>query len=326
MPVDIIHNGNGQGDVATRLLNNGFNINALRTNDVLLYDEWKEFDKAVLKAAQDRLIGVADLQARGLTYDIPNGLAKTVFAYQDASDLNAAEMSMDGVNRGMRDRPEYDINYLPLPIIHKDFSFSVRNIQESRNGNMPLDTTSAQLAGRKVAEKIETLLFQGSSDYTFGSGVIYGYQDFTHRATTNLESAGWDNSTGAEILADILEAKQALIDDYYYGPYVLYIPTNYETTIDGDYTTGYPKSIRERILEISGISDVRVSDYLDDDNVILVQLTQDVVRLVNGLNIQTIQWDVEGGLQVNFKVMAIMVPQLRADQNDRCGICHMSIP
>lgn len=323
--VDFIGKGRTYGEVAATLLRNGFNINALRTNDVLLYDEWKEIDKKVLMAAQQRLMGVADLQARGLTYDIPNGLAKTVFAYQDASDANAAEVSMDGVRRGDRDRLEFDINYLPLPIIHKDFSFSVRNIAESRNGNMPLDTSMAEMAARKVAEKMEEFLFVGthnSATYAFAGGSIYGYLNHTDINTVTLTYT-WTSAsaTGETILDDVRSMKQALIDDYHYGPYILYVSTNYETPLDDDFKAGSDKTIRQRILEVNGIQDVRVADKMTASRAVLVQMTPDVVRMINGMNIQTIQWDSEGGMQANFKVMAIAVPQIRSTQDGKSGIC-----
>ena len=322
--MDFIYEGKAFGAVAKRLLASGFNVNALRTNDVLLYDEWKEIDTAVIKAAQERLVGIADLQSRELTYNV-NGLGKTVLASQTMSDIEDADISMDGVTRGQRDRPEFDIGYLPLPIIHKDFSFSIREINESRNGNAPLDTTTAELAARKVAEKAEELLFQGSGSYTFGGGTLYGYVDAPNRNTVTL-STNWDASaaTGETILDEVRAMKQASIDDSYYGPWVLYVPTNYETVLDDDFKANSDKSIRQRILEISGIQDVKVADKLADDNVILVQMTSDVVRVVEGLPITTVQWDTEGGMQVNFKVMAILVPQIRADQEGKSGLVHLS--
>lgn len=317
--MDFFFNGKAHGGVAAKLLANGMNIKSLRTNDVLLYDEWKEIDKAVLKAYQQRLVGVADLQARGLVYNIGNGLGKTVLGYQDASDIEDAQMSMDGVTRGRRDRPEFDINYLPLPITHADFSFSAREIEASRSGNMPLDTTMAELAARKVAEKIETVLFNGASSYAFGGGTIYGYEDEPNRNSVSI-TTNWDDS-GATPLQDLINMKQALINDRCYGPYVLYIPTNWETSIDDDSKAESDLTIRERLLKIAGITDIKIADKLTSDVPLLVQLTSDVIRMVNGLNITTVQWDTEGGMQVNFKVMAIQVPQTRHDQTGRCGIC-----
>jgi hypothetical protein len=176
-----------------------------------------------------------------------------------------------------------------------------------------------------VSEKIEEILFTGASTYTYGGGTIYGYTDFTHRTTGSL-TANWDDSaaSGTTILADVRAMKQASIDDYHYGPWMLYIPTNFETAIDDDYQTGYPKSIRTRIVEVAGIEDVKVADFLTADNVVLVQMTSDTVRMVEGLPMTTVEWDEQGGMIFNFKIMTINVPQLRADQNDRSGIVHYS--
>jgi len=310
--VDAIVKGKAHGSVASRLLASGMNVNALRTNDTLMYDEWKEIDRVVLEAYQNRLVGVADLQAAGLTYNIPNGLAKTVIGYQDVSDTEAASVSLDGVTRGERDRPEFDINYLPLPIIHKDFSFTAREIASSREGIMPLDTTMAQLAARKVAEKVEEMYFTGLSSYTFGGGTIFGLMDETHRNQGSL-AANWDDSAGdgESILGDVLAMKQAGIDDRCYGPYMLYVPTNFETAIDEDFKANSDKSIRERLLQIDQLKGIKVADKLTADNVILVQMTVDVVRIVNGMAITTVQWETEGGMRINFKVMAIISVMIR---------------
>ena len=310
------------GSIAKRLLQSGFDVNSLRTNDTLLYDEWKELDGAVLDSFQNRIVGVADLLSRNLVYDVKKGLAATVLSFQDASDINAADMTMDGVNHGQRDRQEYNINYLPLPIIHKDFGFSIREIQESRNGTRPLDTSMAELCARKVAEKAEDLLFNGSSSYTYGGGTIYGYTDFTNRNTFTIQSGGWDGATGEQIVADVIDMKQASINDRCYGPWVLYIPTDFESKMDSDFKANSDKTVRQRILEIGGIQDVKVADTLTASNVVLVQMQSNTARIVQGLGLKTVQWDIEGGMFVNFKVMAIIVPQIRSDQSERCGIVH----
>jgi YD repeat-containing protein len=312
------------GNVAKRLLNSNMNPKALRGNDTLLYDEWKEFDSVVLQASQDRLVGVADLMSRNLVYRT-KGLGAMVLAYQDASDIDDASMDMDGLSRGVNDRPEYDINYLPLPIIHKDFQISSRELAASRAGLQPLDTTNAALAAIKVADYAEQILFQGAGAYTFGGGTIRGYQDHANRNTQTL-TQDWDASgkTGAEIFTDVNTMIQAMITDKHYGPYVLYIPTAYETVLNEDYSTQYPRSIKQRLLEISSLQDIKVADKLSANNVVMVSMTQDVVRLVEGLAITTVQWDIEGGMGHNFKVMAILVPQIRKTQEGESGIVHLS--
>lgn len=346
--MDFILNGQATGNVAQKLVSAGMDTNALRPyigndgrhyltfmvngkpvakpivgNATLRKDEWKHYDVAVIKAAQERLVAVADLQGRGLTYNIPNGMGSTVLEYEDMSDTEPASLSMDGITRGEADRPEFDINYLPLPIIHKDFFINARVLASSRTTGAPLDTTMAELAGRKVAEKAEEMLMIGASSYAFGGGTLFGYMDFTHRGQYTL-AAHWNDSgaTGDTMLADVIGMKQASIDDRYYGPWQIYIPTNFETAIDADFKAASDKTIRQRLLEVDGIQGIKVVDKLTDDNIIMVQMTSDVIRMVNGMAITVVEWESEGGMRFHFKVMAIMVPQPRADQNDRCGIIH----
>jgi len=314
------------GTLAARLLANKMNVNALRTNSTLRKDEWKELDQTVVDIARNRLVGVNDLVSRGLVFSLGNGLGTTVLEYEDLSDMEVAQMNMDGATRGPNDRVEFSINYLPLPIVHKDFQISIRVLEASRRLGQPLDTTQAAIASRKVAEKIEEILFTGASTYTFGGGTVYGYTDFPGRNTLPL-SLAWDDSakTGALILADVIAMKQASITDSHYGPWILYVPTAYETLLDEDYSANYPNvTIRDRIKQINGIEDVKVADYLTAANIVLVEMAQETARIVNGLQPTTVEWQAEGGMIFHFKVMAIMVPQLRADQDGKSGIMHMS--
>jgi len=325
MRLDTIQGGHAYGGVAAQLLRNDFNVNSLRTCDVLRKDEWKHFDEQVVNVAQQRLVGIADLERRGLVLNITNGLGSTVLEYEDMSDIEAAEMNMSGVTRARNDRVEYDINYLPLPIISKPSQINIRVLNASRTRGMPLDTTMAERAARKVAEYSESLLFTGASTYTYGGGTIYGYMDFPFRNTGSL-TANWDDSaaTGETILADVLNMKQDSINARHYGPFVLYIPTAYEKVLDDDFKSNSDKSIRERLMQINNLDSIVVADYLTADNVLLVEMAAETVRLVKGLPIQTVQWETEGGMIFHFKVMTIMVPQLRADQDDRSGITHYS--
>jgi uncharacterized linocin/CFP29 family protein len=292
----------------------------LRTNATLLRDEWDHMDKTVLDISLRRMNIVNELSSRGLTYEL-DGLSKTILSYQDASDIEDAQISMNPAAASREDRPEFDTNYLPLPVVHCGFSMNIRELNESRNGNMPLDTTMARMATGKVAEKIESMFMAGVSSYTYGGGTIYGFQDFTHRNPGSITNT-W--TTGANVITDIQNMKQASIDDRHHGPWGLYIPTNYEVKFDGDYVAGYPKTIRERVLEVNGIDFIQVSDYLTSSNVVMFELQPETVEAVIGLNPMMVEWEGQGGLELNFKIISIIVPRLRADQSDKSGIMHWS--
>ena len=299
---------------------------AIQTNATLRRDEWISLDAAVLAISESRLGGIADLVAKGLTYDIGNGMGSTVLEYHDISDALEAQMSMDGVSKAQGDRPEYSTNYLPLPIIHADYEINARVLAASRNLGNPLDTTLAERAARKVSEKLENMLFTPRT-YAFGGGTIYSYVNHPNRNKVNL-TASWalTGTTGATIVADVLKFKQASINAKHYGPWVLYIPTGYETKMDSDYSSAKGTvAIRQRILAIAGISDIKVIDTLRADTVVMPQMTSDVIRLVRGMGIQNVEWQTQGGLITKYKVMTIQVPQIRADQDGNSGIVHAGL-
>ena len=327
--VDLLNVGkdgiSASGSVADKLLANNFNVNALRANNSLMYDEWKDIDKVVLKATKSRLVGVQRLLGAGLTYNIPNGLGKTVMTWQDQNDVTDAEVSMDALSKGRRDRPDYTQKYMPLPVIHKDFSFGIRELEASRNGTEPLDMTVAELAGRKVAEIVEQILFKGYDDFTYGGGTIYGLEDYTYVNTGDL-SAAWDASgtTGANKVNDLITMKQALIDAGFYGPYGVFVPAAYETGLDEDYTSSYAKTQLERLKSIGNISSIDIVDKMTQSKVVMAQMTADVIRMILGLSVTVVEWDSEGGFRKNFKVITIMLPQPRSAQDNSCGIAVYS--
>ena len=294
-------------------------------------DEWKQLDTAIMEVSRQRLGGVEDLKANGLTYNLGNAMGTTVLEWHDVGEAMEAALTMDGVTRSPGDRVVFQHNYLPIPIIHVDYELNARVLASSRSLGNPLDTTSAERAARKILEKLEDMLFTDTS-YAFGDAdergrnSIYSYVNHPDINAVTL-GTNWDASakTAAGILTDVLNMKKAAINAYHYGPYMLYIPTDYEVILDDDYDTTTPgTTIRKRLLEIAGIKGIKVIDKLADDTIILVQMTSDVVRLVQGFGLTNIEWNTEGGMVTKYKVMTIQVPQIRSDQNGKSGIVVLS--
>lgn len=359
--MDLIFNGQAHGSVANKLATHGYNALSLRPylsdcgqyscisvangrlNDdgspmlepriignaesTLQRDVWKQIDETVVKVSKERLRAVADLKSAGLTYNIPNGMGKTVLETGTQGDISPASVSMDGLRKNANDRPVWDYNFLPLPIIHKDFSFSQRQIAESQNGGAPLDLTMAEASARRVAEEAEKMLLGVSTvanEYSFGGGKIYGYTDFPNRITSVITSPTDSTWTGTVFLREVLAMLQLSRNELHFGPWVLYVASAWDEYLDDDFKAASDKSIRSRVMEVNDLNDIRTLDYLTGFDMVLVQMTSDVVREVIGMDIITVQWDTDGGLMKNFKIMTIIVPQLRADQNGNTGIVHGS--
>lgn len=315
----------GGGLVAQKLLQNNFDVNCLRTNDTLRKDEWKLYDTAIVQIAKSRLIGVNDLMSRGLSFKLNNALGTTRIEWETDTDLTPAAVSMSGIQRSQDDRVEFSLTGMPVPIIHKDWTLNIRHLEASRRTGQPLDTMMAQKAGRVVAEKIEDMLWNG---YTgLGSNnTIYGYLTTPYRNTGSVTSGAWVAGTidGEKILGDVLAMIQKALDDHMYGPFVLYVPIAIGTLLGNDFKDGSDKSIRQRLLETDGLADIRSTANLTGTNILLVQLTADVVQMIDGIQPTMVQWDSHGGMVTNFKILAIMLPRFRNDSEHQSGIVHYS--
>lgn len=354
--IDYVFNGKAYGSVAAQMMQCDFDAGALRpfigkdnrsyitlqdggSGDepkyrtlplanaaaTLLREEWKYIDQAVIEAAMPRLRAWADLRGSSGTLTIPQGMGKTVVESSRIKDITPAKVSMDGVAMSDMDIPGGDTIGVPLPIIHKDFKFSARQIAVSRNSAIPLDTTAATMAARKVAEEVEkmTIGIGAGAGYSFGGYTVHGYTEFPDRLTyeiTDPTSGGW---TPATLVQEVIGMRKAAEDVGFYGPFVMYTTSDWSAVFDEDYSAVKgTNTLRQRLLALDNISRISTLDYLTGYQILLVQLTPDVARSIVGMDLTTLQWEQHGGMEVRLKVMAIMVPQLRADFYKGTGIVH----
>jgi len=348
--VDIIMNGVGQGEVASLLLQNGLDFRALKAwigkdgrtyinsvdqmtgkivpklvhNSVglLRKEEWIALDRAVMQAANLRLVAANDLISRGLVYNIPNGMGTTVFQSQNMSDLNDAAISMTGLEETTNEKLQFDLSSIPLPIIHKDLKIPIRLLAASRNGGAPLDTLEAQIAGRKIAEMAEQILLGTTTFPAFSGGTIYGYTTFPQRQTYSISDWESNSTTGDTIKNELIAMIGAANDQRQYGPFMLYVTPDMALNFERDFKANSDKTIRMRLMELQPIADIKPLDFMPADTALLVPMNPETVRMIVGMVPQTLTWDSKGGLLTHLKVMTIMVPQIRNDFYGRCGIVH----
>lgn len=302
-------------------------------------EEWIQMDRQVIRAARQRLRAWADLAAAN-SYGGFNGMAKLTLEYEAMSDPGEAVVDMDGLAQGRTDNPLFKLRSLPLPITHSDFWFSARRLAVSQNSGTPLDTTMAEAAGRRVAEMIEKTLIGVETGVTYGTqtagvgthdgtSTVYGYTNHPNRITYTTLTTPTGSNPEATIL-NILALRNLMYSYKFYGPFMIYTSTDWDTFLDNDYArlggSNANMTLRDRIRKIDDIMDVKRLDFLTSSTnpftMIMVQMTSDVARAINGMDITTVQWEGVGGLRRNFKVMAIQVPQIRYDYNGVAAIIH----
>jgi hypothetical protein len=295
----------------------------VNTPATLTKEAWLQMDDTILEAAKPELRLVGDLIGAGLVYNVPNGMGVTAIQHQTMLESGEATISMDALRKSNRDRPTFDTVVIPLPIIHGEWGFSLRDIEVSRNSGAPLDTTQGETITRECAEIAENLTLGTLASYSYAGGTVYGLTNFPQRLTTVLTAptdAGWTPKT---FINELLAMIQALHNIFYKGPYGVYVSPGYMQYLDNDYSQAYDgDTLRTRALKTEGVRWIRQLDGLTNFQVVVVQLTSNVIQIVTGMPFQTVSWDEDGGLALNYKTLGIIIPRIRSDANGNTGINH----
>ncbi len=222
------------------------------------------------------------------------------------------------------------------------------------SGRRVAETLEKTTIGNQVG-----ITYGGNSTQVGGYGrtsSVYGYLNFPAVITKiNMTAPTTGSWTPETTQVEFNTCLNTLRGYKFYGPFMVYTSTDWDPYMDGDYyvakTSGAVAptiTLRDRLRKIDGINDVRRLDMLfasttglssrgpGGENLtgggggvatgawpftlIFVQMTPDVARWVSGMDITTVQWETVGGMQLNFKVLTIGVPQIRADYYSNCGI------
>jgi len=304
---------------------------AIQANaSTLRKDDWVDLESAIIEAARERLVIVDDLMGAGLTYNV-GGLGTLISEWESGSEITDAEITMDGETNSDKDRQQFALNGVPVPIVQKEFKIGERVLQASRRSGAALDVTTGTEAARAVARASEKMVFNGSTIGASNSGgtryTIPGLTNFAGRATYTISdwsNAGVSNET---ILTEILQMIEvAETQERRYGPFKLYIPAEYSYRFRQDFKANSDKTLMQRVMEIDAIEAVRVSDVLGDGNVILLEMTRGTIDLAIASDLTTVQWQSGSRWTNHFQTFASWVPRLKQDYDGHCGIVHGTTP
>jgi len=296
----------------------------LAGNATLRYEEWQRVDDRINMVFRERLTVVDDLRSRGLIE--PVSLGTVLRVTERLEDFDDAEISFDGDTAPTGDRPSFQRDVRPVPVIAKDFRVNWRQLDASRNRGDPLDVTAGEVAARKVRDKLQDLITNGLATGGPSGGGIPGLTTAANRLTSALTYA-WD-SPDATIIADTESALATAYASNLFGPFVMYVAKNYWAVLQGDYNQNKgDRTYMERILAFEDIEAIRPNDALADDNVLLVQMTRDVIDLSEAQMPTTVQWE-KNPFVTNFRVLTVAGPQIKSIETDQGttinGIVHLS--
>lgn len=281
---------------------------------------WIQLDDAVQEGALEETRLWADLASKS-SMTIPDAMGTTILQTQKMSSYGSAEMSMDPIRQGQRDRPVFTTEDLPIPFIHADFFWTARDLAVSKRGAMPLDRSGPRAAGRAIMRYLEQLVLGVLPVYTWGGASIYGYLNYPSRLTTTMTiptGAGW---TPDDTLNEFLGVMSTFRLLYRRGPFMVYNSPLWAQYLDRDFSAAYKGgSLRNRLREIPEVADIKTSEFMSGYRMVFVQMTDDSARAIIGMRLQTARWVEQGGMAHFYKAYCCYVPQLRTDGNSNPGI------
>ena len=295
-------------------------------------------DRAVVEVGLERLQFAADLMAAGLVYNLPDPLSVTQLEWDQESKVGGAVRVMSPSSRGENQLPDRKHNRLPIYLTMEGFSLDIRTLKMSERVGQPLDTSLIKSSTRRVNEAIEDAAINGA---TTADGQVLTVAGFTApglltapslnsaNTTTDWSLTGTIGTDGPARVNDILAGISALQAAKKFGPYNVYIGTKAGNAINQDFKVNTLDSIRARLEMIDAGGSkitIRVADRMPDPTVsgnaqfVIVQMTDDVVQMVNGQPPTVIPWTSLDGFTLHWVVLAIMVQRIRADYDGNSGV------
>lgn len=296
----------------------------VNTPSTLTKDQYKIMDQGIIDVHRKPLVMWKDLQQAGATYNIPNGLAYSMLQYQTNTDITGAKISMEPLDEDERDRLDFDLRQMPLPIIHKGFSFGIRQLMQSKVGvnPMPLDVAMPKLASRKISEYVDDMCTGVAPVFTYGGESIYGIGNHPDRILYSMTPPTSDTWRPSVLINEVLAALQLGRDAALYGPWRCYMSAAWHQFLEKDYSEAKgDNSVRSRLMEVGGISSWVPVERMEGFRMIFVQMDdQYTIRAVTAMPLTLVQWDGKGGMAKHWRLMCMMYPQIKTDANGITGI------
>lgn len=297
----------------------------------LFRGEWEKIDSRVRRVAVEQLQLVGMLESKGLTIDL-DGMGVTRFAWRNAGKHGEARIDMDMLGDSNDDRTEYQEESIPVPIISSDWELSLRELNVSRKGGLPIDTDKAYWAAYAVAKKTENLFLNGHNIFQANNNRIYGMRN-TPAALTKTMQGDWadDAITGEMIVDEVASWIQSMKNQLHSGPFVLILPARYSYKLSKDYKKESDKSILMRIKELKEIGEVMFLEQLNIDptdvtkymvEAFLLEMKEETIAILNGMKLMNFQWQKKGPILTAHKIAQIKVPLFRKDIEGQTGLLY----
>jgi len=230
---------------------------------------------------------------------------------QATIDMNGETHSKDRI-----ELTEFDVK---VPVIHKEFALSWRDVIASRYGGLPIETRHVENAARQVAEEEDKLLITG--EYAGASPWpalgIEGLATATGRKTQGSAGAWPANS-----LTDISAAMGVLEGVGHYGPYALILRSSWAAklrTLIANTGIFYLEKVQELVKAGIFVSDQLYTSVGATTSGLLLELAEGNFEMLVGQDLTTFMQQ-DNDMNINGKVYEVVAPRI----NRPASICEIT--
>lgn len=285
-------------------------------------DAWRRVDGKAALIQRDVLTVFNKLAAASQT---PVGVGDIVSFYPQISDSGEVNTSMDGRSESNADAANVKYSGTPVPVFDSYARMGWRQMEVIRKSPTALDTQTIANHQRKVAEKLEDVVLNGLSAISVGGNTIYGLRNFPERST-GTHGLTLATSTGAQWLTAVKQIIDLLVADKAFGKVTLFVNYgDYVSISINEFTSGYPKTILQRLKEIEQLADIVPASKCTANEIIGVN---NLGMGDWGTILQAMPLVTRPKMRHNpeddyvFGVLAMAAPQFRSDYDGRSQIAH----
>ena len=278
----------------------------------------------IIEVRQRKLNGIADLMSNGLS--IPASIGDQLVGFENTNEFQEAEQDMNPTSFDNNDTT-FTKDFVPNPITHSSFSVPWR-----QQGFQYKNSKGMVASIRQVAEKVEKTLFLGNSgiSVTFNATAfqIYGYTTHPNRGVDTISDWTLTASTEAIITETVtalglMFADQGGIKDE--NSVIMYVANDIWMNLQNDFKANSDKTVKDRLLQISQIKEVKPAEKLTNGNAILVEMEDRTIELAVAQDIIVVPHVKTNPMaSQHMTAYAAMVHKIHEDSNSNTGIMHLS--
>ncbi|SHK34556.1 family 1 encapsulin nanocompartment shell protein [Thermocrinis minervae] len=264
-------------------------------NSPLTVEEWKLLEDAIISTAKNVLVcrrfmpvvGPIGVGHQLISYDVFLGVEPGSCEVRPGEEAQRCEPIRTGIRK-----------HIVLPTIYKPFAISWRDLEYSRQFNLPLDTSAASACAFATAVAEDTLIIHGNPELG-----IEGLLSVEGRQT--LSMSDWDVMGNA--FNDVALGISKLANSGFFGPYYLLLnPKDYFKLNRVYHNTGLLEL--EQIKKL--VKEVFYTPIVPEGKAILLSAGPQNMDIVIGMDM-TLVYVETSNMVHEFRVMEVLAPRIK---------------